>query len=54
VVNFGAVLLHHFLELRVADWIGHIPADDPQDDIPFKMTALEVDHRLLVHLSRCP
>jgi hypothetical protein len=47
VQALGAVLFHHFLELTVADRIRHVPADGPQDDGPFKMTTLELDHRLL-------
>jgi predicted oxidoreductase len=47
VVNLDAVLLHHLLELAVADWVRQIPADRPQDHVPLKMTALELDHDLL-------
>src|ERR1700722_4920953 len=38
------VLVHHFLELAVADRIGHIPADAPQDHVPLKTAALEFAH----------
>jgi hypothetical protein len=48
MVNLDAVLLHHFLELAVADRIRHIPADSPQDDDLLEVTVLELDHRLLV------
>ena len=47
VVNLHTALFHHFLELAVADRIRHVPADTPQDDIPFKMAALELDRHLL-------
>ena len=47
MINLDAVLCHHFLKLTVADRIGHIPANAPQDDVPLKMTALELDHRPL-------
>ena len=45
MVNLDAALFHHFLELSIADWIGHIPADAPEDHVTFKMAALELDHR---------
>jgi hypothetical protein len=48
MVHLATVLSHRFLELAVADWIGHIPADGPQDDVPFEVTFLELNHRLLV------
>jgi hypothetical protein len=32
------------VELAVADRIHHVPACAPQDDLPFKMTAFEIDH----------
>jgi hypothetical protein len=63
VVRLDAVLLHHFLELTVADRVRHIPAPPPlafhllrrrnlgqprpKNDVPLKMTALELDHHLL-------
>jgi hypothetical protein len=47
VVHLNAVLLHHFLELAVADRIRHIPADCPEDNVPLEVTALELDHRML-------
>ena len=40
MINLDAVLHHHFLKLTVADRIGYIPANRPQDDVPLKMTAL--------------
>jgi hypothetical protein len=30
--------------LTITDGIGHIPPHTPQDDVPLKLTALEVDH----------
>ena len=45
MVDLDAALFHHFLELPIADRIGHIPADAPQDHVTFKMAALELDHR---------
>ncbi len=45
MVNLDAAFFHHFLELPIADRIGHIPADAPQDNLTFKMVALELDHR---------
>jgi hypothetical protein len=45
MVNLDAALFHHFLELSIADWIGHIPADASEDHVTFKMAALELDHR---------
>jgi hypothetical protein len=39
VINLHAALCHHFLELTIADRIRRVPADAPQDYIPFKMTA---------------
>ena len=42
VVHLNAVLLHHFLELSVADRIRHIPANSPQSYVPFKVTALNL------------
>ena len=45
MVNLHAALFHHFLELAVADRIRHVPAHAPQDHLPLKMAALELDHR---------
>jgi hypothetical protein len=46
VVNLHTALFHHFFKLAVADRIRHVPAGTPQDDVPFKMAALELDrHR---------
>ena len=47
MINLHTTLSHHFLDLPVADRICHIPADAPQDDIPLKMAALELDRHLL-------
>ncbi len=47
MVHLDTVLLHHFLELAVADRISHIPADRQQDHVPFEVTALELDHHTL-------
>ena len=47
-VNLDAALFHHFFfELSIARWIGHLPADAPEDHATFKMTALAT------RLSRC-
>jgi len=43
VVDLHTALFHHFLKLAVADRIRHLPADTPQDDVPLKMAALELD-----------
>jgi hypothetical protein len=40
MVNLDATLVHHFLELAVADRVGHIPADTPQDHLPLEMATL--------------
>ena len=45
MVDFDAALFQHFLELSIADRIGHIPADAPQDHVTFKMAAFELDYR---------
>jgi hypothetical protein len=29
-----------------ADRVRHVPADRPQDDVPFEVTALELDHHM--------
>jgi hypothetical protein len=39
----------HFFELAVADRISHIPPDSPQNHLPLKMAALELDHLLPSH-----
>jgi hypothetical protein len=52
MVNLHATLVHHFLELAVADRIGHVPADAPQDHLPLKMAALELDHHLPSHRNQ--
>jgi hypothetical protein len=43
VVNLHPALLHHFLDLAVADWMRHVPADAPQNNVPFKRTAMRSD-----------
>jgi len=45
MVDLDAALFHHFLEPSIADWIGHIPADAPQNHLTFKMATPELDHR---------
>jgi hypothetical protein len=45
MVDLDAALFHHFLELPIADRIGHIPADAPQDYLTLKMAAFELNHR---------
>jgi hypothetical protein len=37
MINLHTTLSHHFLDLPVADWIRHIPAHAPQDEIALKM-----------------
>jgi hypothetical protein len=45
MVDLDAALFHHFLELPIADRIGHIPADAPKDYLTLKMAAFELNHR---------
>src|SRR5277367_262858 len=45
MVDRDTSFFHHLLELAVADWVRHIPAHAPEDDLPLKMTAFEIDHR---------
>ncbi len=45
MVDLDAALFHHLLEPSMADWIGHIPADAPQNHLTFKMATIELDHR---------
>jgi hypothetical protein len=45
MVDLDAALFHHFLEPSKADWMGHIPADAPQNHLTFKMATPELDHR---------
>ena len=45
MVDLHAALLHHFLELPIAHWIGDVPAHAPEDHFLFKMAALKLDHR---------
>src|ERR1035438_4998510 len=45
MVDLDAALFHHFLELPIADRIGHIPADAPQDYLTLKIAAFELNHR---------
>ncbi len=46
MVDLDASFFHHLLKLAVADRSdGHIPTETPKDDLPLKMTALEIDHR---------
>ena len=47
MVNLDAALFHHFLDLPIAYWIRHVPADAPEDDLTFKMAALELYHRAI-------
>jgi hypothetical protein len=44
MVDLNASFFHHLLELAVADRLRHVPAYAPQDDLPLKMTAFEIDH----------
>ena len=43
MVNLNTAVFHHFLKLAVTDRIRHVPADTPQDDVPFKMAAFKLD-----------
>jgi hypothetical protein len=53
MINLHAALVHHFLELAVADRLSHISAHTLQDHLPLKMAAVELDHRLPSHRNRC-
>ena len=44
MIDLDAALCHHLFELPIADWIGHIPSDAPQDDITLELAAFEIDH----------
>src|ERR1700687_2994728 len=44
MIDLNAALCHHLFELPIADWIGHIPSDAPQDDITLELAAFEIDH----------
>src|SRR5262245_42354842 len=37
-------LTHHLLELAIGNWIRYVPPHPPQNDVPLKLTAFEVDH----------
>jgi hypothetical protein len=53
MIDLNAALCHHLFELPIADWIGHIPSDAPQDDITLELAAFEIDHgRRTGRLSR--
>jgi len=52
MVDLDASFFHHLLELAVADRVRNIPAHAPEDDLPLKMTAFEIDHRGA--LRSCP
>jgi integrase len=43
VVDLDASLLHHLLDLAVAERIRHIPAHAPQDHVTLEVAALELD-----------
>jgi hypothetical protein len=45
MVDLNAALFQHFLELPIANRIGHVPADGPEDHLTFKMAAFKLDHR---------
>jgi hypothetical protein len=53
MINLHAALVHHFLELAVADRVSQIPSDSPQNHLPLKMAALDLDHLLPSHRNRC-
>src|ERR1700682_5636656 len=44
MIDLNAALCHHLFELPIADWIGHIPSDAPQDDTTLELAAYEIDH----------
>jgi hypothetical protein len=44
MIDFNTTLGHHLFELPIADRIGYIPSDGPEDDIAFELAALEIDH----------
>ena len=44
MIDLNAALCHHLFELPIADWIGHIPSNAPQDDIALELAAFEIDH----------
>src|SRR6202049_4625968 len=46
-IGVNAALLHHFLQLPIADGINPIPTDTPKDDVPLELVALEIPHRSL-------
>jgi hypothetical protein len=48
MVNLHATFLRHFLELAVANRISHVPPDVPQNHLPLKMAAYELDHLLRI------
>src|ERR1700682_6460555 len=45
MIDLNAALCHHLFELPIADWIGHIPSNAPQDDIALELADFEIDHR---------
>jgi hypothetical protein len=49
VIDLNAALLHHLLELTIADRIGHVPPHAPQDHLPLEVATLELDHRPSSH-----
>jgi len=60
VVNLDSTLVHHLFQLSIADRVGHIPANTPQDHLSLEVTAFELDHHKLLarqtdhdHTSAC-
>jgi hypothetical protein len=44
MVDLDAALFHHLLEFSIADRIGDIPPDTPQNHVTFETAAFEFDH----------
>src|SRR5471030_3251027 len=44
MIDLNAALCHHLFELPIADWIGYIPSNAPQDDVALELAAFEIDH----------
>src|SRR5262249_49416317 len=42
VIDCHPPLLHHFFELAIAEWVGHIPSHSPEDNLFFEMSTLAV------------
>src|SRR5512144_3090540 len=44
MIDLDATLLHHFLQIPVAQRISQIPTSTEQDEVFFEAVAFEVDH----------